>query len=267
MQLENSAKIEGRSTRKIAASFLNAEREIARGGLLQKQSFADLIAPDKSLRRAELSENIQNLAILKYARMHRERRSRHQFQRLRVHNFVTIKSFRRPAVKRSQHRAARPHHRENPLHHARQQFGIQIIEQIPCQHAVKIILGILQGGIQKFSGQHSLRDARAAVSDRSLAQAFFLRQQKFLPGTQQVFGGQPKALLDEKHHGGLKYSAQVQNLTLAVVGDQPQKFFQPVRYPDVGGSRRRGFRLWFHSCARRRGGIQSLLSRPVHEAL
>src|SRR3984885_10095092 len=108
MQLENSAKIEGRSTRKIAASFLNAERELACGGLLQKQSFADLIAPDKSLRRAELSENIQNLAILKYARMHRERRSRHQFQRLRVHNFVTIKSFRRPAVKRSQHRAARP---------------------------------------------------------------------------------------------------------------------------------------------------------------
>src|SRR5580704_137279 len=98
MQLEILA---SQASARNAAPAHAMRRKIASGGLLQQQSFAHLIASHKSLRRAELPENIQNLAILKYARMHGQRRSRHQFDCLRIHNLVTIKSLRRAAVKRS----------------------------------------------------------------------------------------------------------------------------------------------------------------------
>lgn len=44
--------------------------------LLQEQGFADLVATDEGLRGAELSEDVQDFAILKHARVNRERGGR-----------------------------------------------------------------------------------------------------------------------------------------------------------------------------------------------
>ena len=44
--------------------------------LFQEQGFADLVATDEGLRGAELSEDVQDFAILKHARVNRERGGR-----------------------------------------------------------------------------------------------------------------------------------------------------------------------------------------------
>ena len=69
------------------------------GNLLDKERFADLIAPDERLRGAEFPEEIENLAVLENVRVYGERGGGQELDRLAVQDSIAMKAFRRAAVK------------------------------------------------------------------------------------------------------------------------------------------------------------------------
>src|SRR5579864_720227 len=127
------------------------------GGLADEETFAKLVAADKRLRRTELAEQIEYLAILEDALVSTRRHCRNRFDGLVVRDAVAVKCLGRATVKQGEHGPARANHFVEAAGDSLQQLGVQIIEDVPRQHGVKFLGRILQRVVHEMRSQFCRR--------------------------------------------------------------------------------------------------------------
>src|SRR5271154_6074153 len=118
-----------------------------RGELLQEEAFAELVAADEGFGGAELSEHVEDFAVLKSAGVNGERWGVQKLDRLVVDDTIAMEAFGRAIMKHRENCSAGANQLVETIHHARHQLGVKIVEQVPREHAYEILFSVLASRI------------------------------------------------------------------------------------------------------------------------
>src|SRR5579862_5901054 len=241
--------------------------------LFQEKPFANLITAHEGFRRAEFREEAKNLAVLKDMIVDSQRWGGHKLDGLGIGDPIAMKTVHGSAVEQREDDAIGTQYFGEPRHQRRHHCRVEIVQEVPCQNAMKMIFRILKRGLEELFGKHCRGSNPPLFSYRREAKVLLLRCQELLPSSQQIIGGKAVALLDEEGHRRLPDGSEIEDAGAWNVAEQPKELLQAIGdtcVPGVARSHRRpGLR---HRGARRgrRGGAGAggaSFGRPIHRML
>src|ERR1700693_3133608 len=117
---------------------------------------------------------------------------------------------------------------EDPVRQPRHDDRVEIVKQIPDQHAMKAFPWILHRALKKLSGQHRGDELLAPETLRRCSQPLFLVDKEIPPGAQKVFGGNAIALVHEESNGRLPHRTKIEHAAARNISEEPEKFLESI---------------------------------------
>src|SRR3989304_4557507 len=128
-------------------------------GLLNKDTFTELVAPHKGLRPTEALEQQLNLAVVIDVLRRNQRWGGQELQVLLAQDAIAVKPLGPACVEHGQNSAAIPQPRRDSPQKVRQGFAVQVVQQIPEQDGIHAVGGLCQVGLQETFGAGAVAPA------------------------------------------------------------------------------------------------------------
>ena len=205
-------------------------------GLLEEQTFADLIAADEGLGAVETTEKVQDLAVLEDTVHGKEGRRGNHFEVLLIENAIAVKRLGAATVEEGQDGSSGTQQVGEPVNDPGNHGGIEVIEQVPGQDGIEGVIRVLEGGAQETLGAGRRGELDGLVAQCEGAEALLIGAEKIFTGKEQVVGVNLEAALDEKSDGGLPDGTEVEQATVAQVPKVSDEVFEAVGLAAAAGS-------------------------------